>query len=90
LIETILLFQEVFGSEFWHNVCIVCTHFSNSQEQVKIRKMQSQSKQKKAENLRKMIRDNFAKSSVLEKVAVFFTDSFDLGRHHDLTREEIK
>ncbi len=31
-IETIAIFEEVFGEKFWHHACVVVTHFSNSQE----------------------------------------------------------
>jgi len=36
-IETIRIYQEVFGINFWKNACVVITHFSRHPEAEKIR-----------------------------------------------------
>ena len=47
--DTIAIFQEVFGDHFWTNACVVVTHFSRSPEQEEIRKAQGITKQSKKE-----------------------------------------
>ena len=37
-IDTIAMFQEIFGENFWKNAVFVVTHFSNSPEQKENRK----------------------------------------------------
>ena len=91
--ETIAIFQEVFGDHFWTNACVVVTHFSRSPEQEEIRLAQGITKKSKKEAILNAIKEMFPKSKEYrndEDLPVFFTDVFDLSRSWDKTRTEAR
>ena len=85
--DTIAVFQEVFGDKFWQNACIVITHWSNSEEQVNIRKQQGITKEAKKQAILSAVNETFPSSRLngLE-VPVYFTDVYDLAKAYDKTR----
>ena len=64
MMDTIAIYQEVFGAYFWPNACIVVTHFSNSPEQKAIRKQQGVTKEDKKQAILKSVGDQFPNSTL--------------------------
>jgi hypothetical protein len=52
-------YEDIFGESFWQNSCIVVTRFSESPDQVEIRKEQGLDRETKIKNIKQSFTDHF-------------------------------